>query len=71
MKAEIEKLLKSEGYILHVWHKNDILSKAKDMGVKLTKSQLDRIATELEHVDCNFGINWDTIEDYISDITGG
>lgn len=70
MKAEIREYLKNEGYILNFWHRNDIMSKAKEMEVGLTEEQINHIVEKLERVDCNFGINWDTIESYILDQVG-
>jgi galactitol-specific phosphotransferase system IIB component len=65
MKPEIREYLKNEGYIMHFWHKDDIRDKAEGMDIELTEDQIDDIAESLEKVDCNYGINWDTIKDNI------
>lgn len=60
-------LLKKAGYIVHLFHKEDIRS-AADEKLVLTDSEVDEVASLLENVDANVGINWDTINVYIEKV---
>ena len=48
------------------WSTEDVLMKAKTMGVKLNEQEADNVLDDLEYGhDSELGINWDVIESYI------
>lgn len=59
---QAKQVLKDNGYIKHFWHENDITSKASEMGITLTDDEMISIVDSLEDIDCNIGINWETIQ---------
>lgn len=62
--VEIDKameLLKNKGYILSGFTTDDIKSKAKNMGYKLSKDELKRVLYHIDRIDANDGINWESI----------
>lgn len=45
------------------WSTEDVLNKAKEMGIELTEKQADTILYNIEYYhDASVGINWDVIE---------
>jgi uncharacterized protein YpuA (DUF1002 family) len=64
---ELREQLREQGYIIQLWHKSDIVSLAKEKEVELNEEQINKIANELENIDANLGINWNTISDLIND----
>lgn len=66
---QAKKVLKDNGYILHLWCKEDIISKSKEMKIELTEDQVNEVAELIEHqTDCSIGVNWDTIADWIDHV---
>ena len=57
--------LQARRYIRNIWQEDDIVIKAREMNIELTEDQLHNIAQQLERIDGDIGINWDTIEDTI------
>ena len=46
-----------------VWQSDDILEKAEELGIQLTKQQVrDILQVLIDKHDCEHGITWDTIE---------
>jgi hypothetical protein len=63
MENEIEI---ADDKIQIVWQVDDVLEKAKEDGVKITKEQAYEVLGLVErNHDCNYGITWDTISSWI------
>lgn len=46
-----------------VWCIEDVLGRAQEKGVKLTKKEASEILQDIErHHDCELGVNWTTID---------
>jgi hypothetical protein len=49
------------------WGIDDVIGTAKEMKVKMTRKKAIDILDEMEkHHDAEYGVNWETIRDYIS-----
>ena len=67
--SKAKETLKKAGYIMFLWHQDDIYQKAEEMDIVLSVKQMENVKTLLENkTDCNFGINWDEIENRISEV---
>ena len=67
---EAVEALKAHGYVApSLWSLDDIKGKAKEMEFELTDEQVKAVAENLESVDANYGINWESIECAIEEIT--
>lgn len=56
-------------YALAVWCVEDVLGKAKEMGVKLTRDEAKEVISSIgRHQDCELGITWMTLECTIDEI---
>ena len=53
---------------MQIWHKDDIKETAENYDVEITDEQVDEVAEQLEDIDCNIGINWESILIYIQDV---
>ena len=74
IKEYIEQLQRlysqDETVAVHLWHTDDVIGLAKEMGYELTKNQAAEIIEDIHsHIDCEFGVTWMTvqvnIEDYV------
>jgi hypothetical protein len=54
--------------VVSVWHEEDIVQQANEMGVKLTSRQLDDIFSRLNNIDANIGVNWESIDMVIQEV---
>jgi DNA-binding PucR family transcriptional regulator len=51
-----------------IWTEEDVLEKAKERGIVLTKEQAEEILDRIDHKqDYSIGISWDTIDVYIDE----
>ena len=60
-----------ETVAVHLWHTDDVIGLAKEMGYELSKEQAAEIIEDIHsHIDCEFGVTWETlrcnIEDYVT-----
>lgn len=62
---EAKKILQENGYVIQFWTLSDINGAAKQLGYTLTGAELIRVVDNLENIDCNIGINWDSIHEMI------
>lgn len=63
---QAKQFLKDKGYILHLWHKDDVIHKAKELNIELNQWQINQIASLIEEkTNCSVGVNWDAIEAWI------
>lgn len=52
-----------------IWCEEDVLGRAKELGVKITRKQAQEILDELERKqDCELGISWLTLDSAIQDL---
>lgn len=60
---QLQNLYKPDDVIaVHLWQVDDVLGKAEEMEVKLSKGDAeDIIETIHSHIDSEFGITWETI----------
>lgn len=70
LKEVDSELLKDElinrGYIRVFWHKEDVISQAKNLGYELTDEEANDIMYNIEQsFDANIGVNWDVISEHI------
>jgi hypothetical protein len=66
---EAIEVLVNNGYIRHFWCDIDLQQQAnEDIGRDLTDEELYDVKKLLEDIDCNIGINWDTISCMISEV---
>lgn len=70
LKEVDSELLKEElidrGYIRVFWHKEDVISQAKNLGYELTDEEASDIMYNIEQsFDANIGVNWDVISEHI------
>jgi hypothetical protein len=71
MKITVEQakeVLRNNGYIMQFWHKDDIKDTAENHHIEITDDQINEVAEQLEDIDCNIGINWESILIYIQDV---
>jgi hypothetical protein len=62
---EAKEVLKNAGYFSLGWNKADLEGCA---GGKLTKEQIDLLASKMENIDCNIGISWESINEMINTV---
>lgn len=68
-KVAVHKALSKywEDKIAIVWEANDVISEFKQNHKRCSKEKANDILTSiLEQHDCNFGVTWDTIREYMS-----
>lgn len=66
--GETRELLKKQGYILALWHKDDVVSMFEKTDKDYTDEDVNHVIKQIEeHQDANMGLNWDIIESYIND----
>lgn len=54
------------------WHIDDVLWRAKDQGVKITRKEASQVLElMLRKHDANMGISWETIDFWIDEVKGG
>uniref|UniRef100_A0A6M3JZE4 Uncharacterized protein n=1 Tax=viral metagenome TaxID=1070528 RepID=A0A6M3JZE4_9ZZZZ len=52
-----------------IWVVDDVLTRAKERKIKITKKQAEDILSTIErHQDATLGITWDTLDCYIDDV---
>lgn len=58
--------LQKRGVLRVLWSKADIKERAKEMDIKLSKKQVDDVASLIESKhDCNVGLSWEVIDIFI------
>ena len=61
-----KEVLKDAGYIMGLWHEDDIRAYADSNDIKLTKKQVADVKGNIERYhDANQGINWEVIQCHI------
>jgi hypothetical protein len=51
-----------------IWCEEDVIGRAKELGIKLTTEEAQAILDEIDRKqDCSLGINWDTLDYFIQD----
>jgi len=60
----------NNGYIRHFWHIDDIIQQADTEDIELTDEQINDVVSKLEDIDCNIGVNWDSISAAIDYVKG-
>ena len=69
---EAKKVLKENGYLAPLWHKEDILQQAKEDMIQLSEEKLEEVVELLENShDATIGINWEVISTAIDTVMGG
>ena len=52
-----------------IWTVEDVIERAYERGMVVTRSQAERILEEMEQKqDASIGISWDTIDSYLDEI---
>lgn len=62
---QAKEILKNAGYLAtdSLWHTDDIIHQAAEMGIELTVNEIEDIAYNIQkYFDASLGINWNTIE---------
>jgi len=60
---------KGERICLIIWSKEDVLTRAKERGIKITIPDAEEIIDEMEHRhDASIGVCWETIDTYLNNI---
>lgn len=55
--------------IAHVWCIDDVYTKAEEMGIRVNNIQAGEVLDFVNnHIDCELGVSWDTIENAIEEI---
>ena len=74
---KLKKWYKPDDHLaVHIWCIDDVLGTADEMSVKLSIDDANNIIDNIErHIDCEYGITWETIkcsiEDYLGEIANG
>jgi len=63
-----KEVLKKNGYLDIYWHKQDIINVAEDNDIELTETQVNKIAENIENLESNYGIDYNTIENEINNV---
>jgi uncharacterized protein YpuA (DUF1002 family) len=63
-----KEILKKNGYLNIYWHKQDIINVAEDNDIELTETQVNKIAKNIENLESNYGIDYNTIENEINNV---
>lgn len=59
----------SQHVAVAIWNEDDVLEKAKEMGVKCSRARAREIIDKIDRQqDCTMGITWDTISCYLAEI---
>lgn len=67
LKKCIDKMPNDTVCAWDLWQTEDVQSRGKDRGKKITKKQAENILTEMHHRhDANIGYNWDVLDFYIN-----
>jgi len=71
-KAEVVTRLNyhpdDEEFAVAIWVTDDVMERAKELKIKLTKAQAKEIIKRIDDKqDCSLGISWDVIDCYIYD----
>ena len=57
-----------EYVVAHIWLVDDVIARASEGGIQLTKEQAEDIIENIHnHIDCELGVSWDTIDVYTDD----
>ena len=65
----LQRYLKPTDHVaVAIWSEEDVLERAKERRIKITKKQAQTILDRIDRKqDCTIGITWDTIDCYIDD----
>lgn len=56
----------SPEYAVAIWCVDDVLVRAKEIGIPLTNEQAEAVIRSVDHKqDCTMGISWDVLDVYI------
>lgn len=65
--GELFDELERRGFIRVFWNSEDVMQKAKEMGITLTEDQVvDVMQSIRDNFDASIGVNWDVIEYHIA-----
>lgn len=54
---------------LALWCEDDVLERAKERGIKLTREQARQVIDMVDSKqDCSIGINWDVLDAFIDEV---
>ena len=58
-----------EGHVaVAIWQREDVVGRAEERGIKITDEQADEILDSIDRKqDCEYGINWITIDCFVDD----
>ena len=63
--------LKKQHVAVAIWCEDDVLQLAKEEGIKCSRKRAREIIDEIDHKqDCELGISWDIIRDYLHGYVG-
>lgn len=66
---EVKRIDPKEHVCVIIWSVEDVLERANERGMKISKGEAEDIIEEMEHRhDATIGINWDTIDSYLGDL---
>lgn len=75
IRKEIERLQRQyadnldEHVAVAVWSEDDVLGRAKEREIKITKEKAQEIIDRIDRKqDATLGISWDTIDCYLDDL---
>lgn len=67
--SKLKNELESRGYFFNLWHTDDIKGRAIELDIELSEDQICNVVDYIvRHIDCNYGITWDTIDNAITSI---
>ncbi len=61
-QQKAKRIYKEAGYISQHFQREDIKQRGEERGIELSEEQITDIASLLENMDCNTGIDWETID---------
>ena len=64
---ELLRGFKNQHVAVAIWCEDDVLELAKEEGIKCSRKRAREIIDEIDHKqDCELGISWNTIRDYLN-----
>jgi hypothetical protein len=62
-------MINEEGHLIISWCIEDVMDRAEEQGIPCTEEQAHNILASMDHHhDCNYGITWDTIDFWLSEL---
>ena len=65
----ISKIYNPDEHVaVDIWSVDDVLDRAEERGIKISRSQAEQIIDEIhKRCDATIGINWDVIDTYLDE----